>query len=65
MEEMLYKMNEHLMHILEPLTEFVQNEQSMSMYVKEHDHLPFIMKTFTELPAAIENESQFVQTIDY
>lgn len=50
LEEVLYKMNEHMMHVLEPLTEFVQNEETMSLYVKEHDHLPFIMKTFTELP---------------
>jgi len=37
----------------------------MSLYVKEHDHLPFIIKTFEELPKAIADESSFVETIDY
>ena len=58
--EVLYKMNEHMLHIIEPLSEFVANEDSMSHYVKEHDHLPFIMKSFSNLPKAIEDESQFV-----
>ena len=58
-------MNEHMMHIIEPLNEFVQNEESMGHYVRGHDHLPFIMKTFEALPNAIENEKNFVQTIDY
>ena len=63
--EVLYKMNEHMMHIIEPLSEFVANEESMAHYVKEHDHLPFIMKTFESLPQAIEDESRFVETIDF
>ena len=63
--EVLYKMNEHMMHIIEPLTEFVTNEESMAHYIKEHDHLPFIMKTFEALPQAIEDESRFVETIDF
>ena len=37
----------------------------MSHYVREHDHLPFIMKSFQDLPKAIADESQFVQTIDF
>ena len=63
--EVLYKMNEDMNHILEPLTDFVNNEESMGHYVREHDHLPFIMKSFEELPSAIADESNFVQTIDY
>lgn len=63
--EVLYKMNEHMMHIIEPLTEFVANEDSMMHYIREHDHLPYIMKSFENLPKAIEDEANFVNTIDY
>ena len=44
--ETLYKMNEHMQHIIAPLTDFLGNEDAMSHYVREHDHLPFIMKSF-------------------
>ena len=63
--EMLYKMNEHLNHIIMPLAEFVDNEAMMQHMISEHDSLPRIVKSFEGLPEAIENESKFVQTIDY
>ena len=58
--ETIYKMNEQMNSVITPLGKFVASEESMGQYVREHDHLPFIMKSFEELPQAIENESQFV-----
>lgn len=65
MSETLYKMNEHMNHILLPLNNFISNEDMMQHYVRDHSDLPRVIQTFEELPKAIEDEAQFVQTIDY
>ena len=65
MAEVLYKMNQHLLHILTPLGDFIANEQSMQQYVGSKSHLPEIIASFEHLPEAIEEESKFVMTIDY
>jgi len=63
--EMLYKMNEHLSHIIIPITEFVNNEEMMKHIISDHENLPQIVRSFENLPKAIEDEVKFVQTIDY
>ena len=64
-EEVLYKMNEHLNHILFPLTDLLKNEEWLRKFVQHTDGVPEKVRKFEDLPAAIEDESQFVQTIDY
>ena len=64
-EEVLYKMNEHLNHILAPLTESLHNEARLQHFIKSHEHLPMVIKTFEGLPKAIEDEINFLQTIDH
>ena len=61
----LYKMNKHMGHILHPLNEFYKNEITMQSYVREHEHLPLIMRTFEEMPNNLEMEIKFVEKIDY
>ena len=58
--EVLYKMNEHMNIILGHVSHFVSNEELMQRYVKDHQRLPEIIKTFENLPKAIEDESNFV-----
>ena len=65
MAEVLYKMNEHLLHILVPISDFVDSEKRMQHYVNDHMHLPTLIASFESLPTSIEDESRFVQTIDY
>ena len=65
MAEVLYKMNEHLLHILMPVQDFVKAESGMQHYVNDHMHLPKLIASFESLPQSIEDESKFVQTIDY
>jgi hypothetical protein len=50
MAEALYKMNEHMNKILFNVAEFVANEGMMQHYVRDHDRLPEIIKTFEKLP---------------
>ena len=64
-EEVLYKMNEHLNHVLAPLTSSLGNEQQLQHYIRQHEHLPSVIKTFEELPRAIEDEIEFLSTIDF
>ena len=64
-EEVLYKMNEQMNHIIVPLGTFLENEDQMRHYVRDHETLPKVIKSFEALPKAIEDESEFVQTIDY
>ena len=65
LSEVLYKMNEHLNHILLPLGEFQVNEEMMQSSLKEHEHLPFIMRSFQDMPENLEQEIKFVENIDY
>lgn len=65
LNDVLYKMNEHMSHILHPLKEFNRNEVTMQTYVREHEHLPLIMRTFEEMPSNLEMEIKFVEKIDY
>ena len=65
LNEVLYKMNEHMSHILHPLKEFNRNEVTMQTDVREHEHLPLIMRTFEEMPSNLEMEIKFVEKIDY
>ena len=58
-------MNEHLNHILFPLTDLLKNEEWLRKFVQHTDGVPEKVRKFEDLPAAIEDESQFVQTIDY
>lgn len=63
--EVLYKMNEHLAHIIGPLSGLVQSEESLRHYIDSHSKMPEIVKSFEGLPKAIEDEIRFVQTIDF
>ena len=63
--ETLYKMNEHLHNVLEPITEILENEEMLRKFIKQKKEVPEAMRNFEDLPKAIEDESNFVQTIDY
>ena len=43
MSETLYKMNEHMNHILLPLNGFISNEDMMQHYVRDHTDLPRVI----------------------
>lgn len=58
-------MNEHLGHVVNHLAELVKNEDMMQHHVRDHELLPQIVRTFEKLPEAIENERNFLETIDY
>lgn len=58
-------MNEHLAHIIGPLSNLVQSEESLRHYIDSHSKMPEIVKSFEGLPKAIEDEIRFVQTIDF
>lgn len=64
-EEILYKMNEQLNKVVNHLGDLVKNEDMMQHNVRSHELLPQIVKTFEELPKAIENERSFLETIDF
>jgi len=50
MSEALYKMNEHMNKILVHVADFVSNEDMMQHYVRDHERLPEIIRTFEKLP---------------
>jgi len=48
-----------------PLGDFYANEKVMQVYVKEHEHLPLIMRTFEDMPKSLQTEIKFVEKLDY
>ena len=63
--EVLYKMNEHFSHILAPVKSILANEESLRRFIKHNAGVPEKIRSYEKLPAAIEDESNFVQTIDF
>ena len=63
--EVLYKMNEHLHNIIYPVNGILENEETLRRFISRNQDQPDQVQSFEEKPKAIEDESNFVQTIDY
>jgi len=58
-------MNDHMNHILQPLSSIMAREEQLRIYISANERMPAKILSFEQLPQAVEDESRFVETIDF
>ena len=63
--EVLYKMHNHIYHVNFEVDMLLKSEESMAKQVKQHERVGEIFASFEKIPEALEGETTLLETIDH